>query len=223
MSVPNTIKTQKAALRKSVLNVRSLLSAAQIKSSSEAITKKLLESSEFQTSTSVSCFLSMEGEVDTDGIVRSALDSVTIPELRQPKGKTLYVPRMNGRVINMLRVYDIQDLDSLEAGKWGIREPSPTRDGSERQEALQNGGLDLIVMPGVAFDRNLARLGYGRGYYDRFINSYAEKYGEAQIPKLVGIALDEQIVESGMIPMESHDRSLHVIITPTESYTKGRV
>ncbi|QRV76392.1 5-formyltetrahydrofolate cyclo-ligase [Ceratobasidium sp. AG-Ba] len=213
MSVPNTIKTQKAALRKSVLNVRSLLSAAQIKSSSEAITKKLLESSEFQTSTSVSCFLSMEGEVDTDGIVRSALDS----------GKTLYVPRMNGRVINMLRVYDVQDLDSLEAGKWGIREPSPTRDGSERQEALQNGGLDLIVMPGVAFDRNLARLGYGRGYYDRFINSYAEKYGEAQIPKLVGIALDEQIVESGSIPMESHDRSLHVIITPTNSHAKSGV
>lgn len=43
---------------------------------------------------------------------------------------------MNGRVINMLRVYDTQDLDSLEAGKWGIREPSSTRDGTERQEGV---------------------------------------------------------------------------------------
>ncbi|KAG8704479.1 5,10-methenyltetrahydrofolate synthetase [Ceratobasidium sp. 394] len=152
----------------------------------------------------------MPGEVDTDGVVRAALNT----------GKTLYIPRMNGRVINMLRVYDMHDLEGLEAGKWGIREPSPLKDGIERQEALQKGDLDLIVMPGVAFDSNLARLGYGRGYYDRFINSYAEKYGEGRVPKLIAIALDEQVVEPGMIPMESHDRALHSVLTPTQSYGK---
>ncbi|KAG9128442.1 hypothetical protein FRC07_011199 [Ceratobasidium sp. 392] len=209
MSVPTTIKAQKAAVRKTVLNARSLLSASQIKNSSEAITKKLVESHAFQSSKSVSCFLSMAGEVDTDGIVRAVLNT----------GKTLYVPRMNGRVINMLRVYDSHDLDSLEAGKWGIREPSPLKAEVGRHEALQEGNLDLIVMPGVAFDSNLARLGYGRGYYDRFVNSYAEKYGESRIPKLVAIALDEQVVEPGMIPMESHDRTLHSVLTPTRTFS----
>ncbi|KAG8700137.1 hypothetical protein FRC09_006149 [Ceratobasidium sp. 395] len=136
--------------------------------------------------------------------------------VKSKEGKTLYVPRMNGRVINMLRLYDVHDLDGLEAGKWGIREPDPLREGIERPEALQEGNLDLTVMPGIAFDNSLARLGYGRGYYDRFINSYAEKYGESKIPRLV--ALDEQIVEPGIIPMESHDRALHSVLTPTRSY-----
>lgn len=150
----------------------------------------------------------MAGEVETDGIVRAALSA----------GKTLYVPRMNGRLIDMLRVYDLEDLDKLEAGKWGIREPGVMRDGVERQNAFQHGELDLIVMPGVAFDSNLARLGYGRGYYDRFVNMYAEKYGNERTPLLVGIALDEQIVESGAIPLEEHDRILDAVLTPTQSY-----
>ncbi|KAG8747938.1 5,10-methenyltetrahydrofolate synthetase [Ceratobasidium sp. 414] len=150
----------------------------------------------------------MPGEVDTDGIVRAVLST----------GKTLYVPRMNGRVINMLRVYDIHDLDGLEAGKWGIREPSPLKDGEERQEALQKGDLDLVVMPAIL--RGWAMVESLLGYYDRFVNSYAEKYGEGQIPKLVAIALDEQMVEPRMIPMESHDRALHSVLTPTQSYAK---
>ncbi|KAF8609255.1 5-formyltetrahydrofolate cyclo-ligase [Ceratobasidium sp. AG-I] len=208
MSIPSTTKSQKAALRKAVIHARSLLSASDVKNSSELIVKRLVESNVFQSSKSVSCFLSMAGEVDTDGIVRAALNS----------GKTLYVPRMNGRFIDMLRVYDLDDLNGLEAGKWGIREPGVMRDSSERQNAFEHGELDLIVMPGVAFDSNLARLGYGRGYYDRFINMYSEKHGSERTPTLVGVALDEQIVETGAIPMEAHDRALDAVLTPTKSY-----
>ncbi|CAE7188585.1 unnamed protein product [Rhizoctonia solani] len=211
MSIPSTIKAQKSALRKSVLQARALLSPSDVKNSSEAITKKLIDMQTFRESGAVSCFLSMTGEIDTDGIVREILRA----------GKTLYVPRMNGRVIDMLRVYDIGDLNALPSGKWGIREPEPLKDGEPRQDggyqdvtmiywdltlqlpAMQNGDLSLIVMP---------------GYYDRFVNTYVEKFGAARAPKLVGVALDAQIVSPGEIPLEEHDKILDTVVTPTHHY-----
>ncbi|KDN36174.1 hypothetical protein RSAG8_11006, partial [Rhizoctonia solani AG-8 WAC10335] len=208
MNIPSTIKAQKSALRKSVLQARTLLSPSDVKSSSESITKKLIDMQTFRESGVVSCFLSMPGEVDTDGIVREILRT----------GKTLYVPRMNGRMIDMLRVYDVGDLNALPSGKWGIREPEPSKDGEPRQDAMQNGDLGLIVMPGVAFDSKLARLGYGRGYYDRFVNAYIEKFGATRTPKLVGVAFDAQIVGPGEIPLEEHDRILDAVVTPTHRY-----
>ncbi|CUA73944.1 5-formyltetrahydrofolate cyclo-ligase [Rhizoctonia solani] len=208
MSIPSTIKAQKSALRKSVLQARGLLSPSDIKNSSEVITKKLIDMKTFRESGVVSCFLSMQGEVDTDGIIREILRA----------GKTLYVPRMNGRVIDMLRVYDVGDLNALPSGKWGIREPEPLKDGEPRQDAMQSGDLGLIVMPGVAFDSKLARLGYGRGYYDRFVNTYIEKFGATKTPKLVGVAFNPQIVPPGEIPLEEHDRILDAVVTPTHHY-----
>ncbi|CAE6433794.1 unnamed protein product [Rhizoctonia solani] len=208
MSIPSTIKAQKSALRKSVLQARALLSPTDVKTSSEAITKRLIGMQSFRESGVVSCFLSMPGEVDTDGIVREILRA----------GKTLYVPRMNGRVIDMLRVYDIGDLNALPSGKWGIREPEPLRDGEPRQDAMQSGDLGLIVMPGVAFDSKLARLGYGRGYYDRFVNTYTERFGATKTPKLIGVAFDAQIVNPGEVPLEEHDRILDAVVTPTQYY-----
>ncbi|KAJ1311133.1 hypothetical protein OPQ81_009634 [Rhizoctonia solani] len=180
MSIPSTIKAQKSALRKSVLQARSLLSSSDVKSSSESITKKLIDMQNFRESKAVSCFLSMQGEVDTDGIVREILRT----------GKTF----------------------------GGIREPEPVKDGEPRQDAIETGDLDLIVMPGVAFDSKLARLGYGKGYYDRFVNTYAAKFGEIRAPKLVGVALDAQIVSPGEIPLEEHDRILDAVVTPTHLY-----
>ncbi|KAH7344692.1 hypothetical protein B0J17DRAFT_636505 [Rhizoctonia solani] len=212
MSIPSTIKAQKSALRKSVLQARALLSPSDVKNSSESITKKLIGMQTFRESRAVSCFLSMQGEVDTDGIIREILGT----------GKTLYVPRMNGRVIDMLRVYDVEDLNALPAGKWGIREPEPMKNGEPRQDAMHSGDLDLIVMPGVAFDSKLARLGYGRGYYDRFVNTYTEKLGPVEHPNwllyLVGVALDAQIVGPGDVPLEEHDRILDAVVTPTHHY-----
>ncbi|KAG8706989.1 5,10-methenyltetrahydrofolate synthetase [Ceratobasidium sp. 423] len=143
MSIPSTIKAQKSALRKSILQARALLSPSDVKNSSESITKKLIEMQTFRESRAVSCFLSMPGEVDTDGIIREILRT----------GKTLYVPRMNGRVIDMLRVYDVGDLGALPSGKWGIREPEPIRGGEPRQDAMQSGDLDLIVMPAHQFEK----------------------------------------------------------------------
>jgi len=74
--------------------------------------------------------------------------------------------------------------------------------------------LDVIFMPGVAFDRAFARLGHGKGYYDRFINAYTSE--RAHRPLLVALALREQIVPTGQIPMSEHDIPVDVIVSPDE-------
>jgi 5-formyltetrahydrofolate cyclo-ligase len=82
----------------------------------------------------------------------------------------------------MLRIYTPQDLASVPAGTWGIREPDWEWEKGHRASALDppshptgstpaaSGLLDLILVPGVGFDNTLARIGHGKGYYDRFIS-----------------------------------------------------
>ncbi|WP_297890539.1 5-formyltetrahydrofolate cyclo-ligase, partial [Sulfurihydrogenibium sp.] len=95
---------------------------------------------------------------------------------------------------------EIKDLDSLVIGYAGIREPV----GHE----VQPEKVDLIVVPAVVYDKEGHRIGYGKGYYDRFL------------PKLrydclkVGFAYDFQVVEK--IPHQPHDFKVDVVITPTK-------
>lgn len=137
--------------------------------------------------------MSMPNEVSTAGIVRDAFN----------QRKQVYVPYVHslnpkpakGRasVLEMLQLRSIEDYESLQPDNWGI----PSLDAQtvpERMNCLggygvsgehkeQNtGGLDLIVMPGVAFDENFQRLGYGKGFYDHFLDRYMNETF-ATVPK----------------------------------------
>ncbi len=94
----------------------------------------------------------------------------------------------------------VNNLDrDIQAARFGIREPTPTCSVVPLNE------LDLALVPGVAYDRNGARLGRGYGYYDRFL---------AAFPGIkCGVAFAEQVLEA--IPMEAHDVRLDCILTPT--------
>jgi 5-formyltetrahydrofolate cyclo-ligase len=126
------------------------------------------------------------GEISTTPIVRDALD----------RGKAVYIPYLhknypkNGNgpssVMDMLKLHSLKEFESLKPDKWGI----PTLDDEtieERENSLGgcgvggpdstrkwNGGLDLILMPGMAFDLNMGRLGHGKGYYDFFLRRYQD-------------------------------------------------
>ncbi|EIW55007.1 5-formyltetrahydrofolate cyclo-ligase [Trametes versicolor FP-101664 SS1] len=208
----STLAKQKGVLRKAMRATLANLTSEEIQAQSRQITRTLLALPEFQQSRSVSCYLSMPtGEVDTSAVVAAIFDA----------GKTLYVPKMLDKergIMDFLQIFGEHDLHTLPAGQWGIREPDEVRDSARRPSGHAE-PLELIVMPGMAFDRSLSRLGYGRGFYDRFLAAYAQAgagsgRGGRQRPRLVALALREQILEAGLVPVGETDWKVDVIIGP---------
>lgn len=146
-------------------------------------TASLLAMPEYRAAKRISVYLSMPtGEINTSGIVRDAL----------AKGKKVFIPYTYNlsrpeegqpkSIMDMVELQSMKDFESLEPDKWDI--PTPTSDSISSREncfggtGISNGqttrdgedtGLDLIVMPGMAFDSNLGRLGHGKGFYDYFL------------------------------------------------------
>lgn len=180
----------------------------------------------------ISVFLSMpSAEVQTDGIVRHALESgkqVFVPYLhRSPFTSNTELP---ARVMDMVRLMDVQDYEALERDKWGIPSIDPATvherqrvlGGSDTQPSDQ-ATLDLILMPGVAFDvtpnsNEVRRLGHGRGFYDLFLERYAEKLDQLHVKGpsvlLYGLGLKEQFLSSVTeeVPVGPYDQPLHGLI-----------
>ncbi len=151
----------------------------------DKVREKLLSLPEYKRASRISVYLSMpRGEISTRAIVLDALQ----------EGKRVFVPytfamaspMANGpkSVMTMVSLESKEDYESLRPDAWGI--PTPSKGTvSERESCLgddeirsdefvrgrsSNGSLDLVVMPGVAFDRGLERLGHGKGYYDFFLH-----------------------------------------------------
>ncbi|KAJ7461716.1 5-formyltetrahydrofolate cyclo-ligase [Mycena galericulata] len=219
------LKAEKKILRKAMFLKLRDLSPAYIQDQSKALTARVLALPSFMQSTAVSCYLSMPtGEIDTFSLVREILRS----------GKTLFVPKIDttseGRM-EFFQIYDEEDLDSLPAGVWGIKEPDRLRNGRPRASGMcwpfqesaiishifssaNDVGLDMILVPGLAFDRSLSRLGHGKGYYDRFITVYAADTRPP--PLLVGLALREQLLDANAVPTGAHDWKMDHIVTGEE-------
>ncbi|KAI1079478.1 5-formyltetrahydrofolate cyclo-ligase [Whalleya microplaca] len=179
----------------------------------------------------VAVYLSMPGgEVQTDSIVRHALSS----------GKQVFVPYLHksglrpsdgpARLMDMVSLRDIEDYQSLQRDKWGI----PSVDATTVNERLRSVGeldgkrsedvsLDLILMPGVAFDvdpqtRAIRRLGHGKGFYDYFLHRYAlaasaeEKTSDGRPAVLLyALALKEQLLSPSSgesVPVGPHDQPI---------------
>lgn len=167
------------------------------------------------------------GEIQTDSIVRHAMNAgkqVFVPYLHKPSNPPPNTPKA---VMDMVHLRSLSDYESLKRDSWGI----PTIDAEtvdEREHVLTEGGcnLDLILMPGAAFDIDpqvgfIRRLGHGKGFYDYFL----KRYGESQEPRirkrwdtpgtqkiLYGLALKEQYLnpETGLsVPVGEHDIFLH--------------
>lgn len=134
---------------------------------------------------------------------RSELDIAPVMEWCWDQNIKVLVPRAN-RLDRSLILHWIESYDDLETGAWGIREPKESAEPWDRHTPI-----DLIIMPGLAFDLQGGRLGYGGGYYDRFIRSCQRSSGKEPIK--MAVAYDLQIVDQ--VPMEDHDIKIDVIIT----------
>ena len=124
--------------------------------------------------------------------------------LLRRRGFRTALPRVCG---DKLSFSVIKEEGDLQPGAFGIMEPIRDAD------SISMGEIYAICVPGLAFDREGARLGYGKGYYDRFLHSPAL----VKLPVLIGVGYDFQLADS--LPQGSHDLKLDYIVTPSRVIT----
>ncbi|KAH9297913.1 hypothetical protein KI387_029595 [Taxus chinensis] len=209
---------QKQALRSRVRRNLKALDPIQRKQQDEAVQKLVLEAPWFKSSTSLCAYISCEGlrEVDTSKIISSILhkpDSACNMQIP----KTLYVPRVEDKESNM-KLLHITSVSELIGNSMNILEPTPLDNtGHQREDVMQaDKPVDLLLLPGLAFDRSGRRLGRGGGYYDRFIKTYLELAGKRgwQPPLSVALAYSTQILDEA-IPVSALDVPVDAIVSPS--------
>ncbi|KAH8089758.1 5-formyltetrahydrofolate cyclo-ligase, partial [Filobasidium floriforme] len=171
----------KKALRKATTATLKQLDQAQVQRQSQAVREMIHKKGLLKNIRGVSCYLSMEnGELSTSGIVEDIL-SASKYLANRPSGADRHTPPAPENDMRMLRLYTRQDFEGCPRDKWGIPDAGRVRldrqEGMEevrRQDAEDVGAepLDMILVPGVAFDRGCGRVGHGKGYYDRYIQRY---------------------------------------------------
>ncbi|EGO03705.1 hypothetical protein SERLA73DRAFT_46034 [Serpula lacrymans var. lacrymans S7.3] len=210
MSILQTaLQYNKKVMRKAMTAKLRELQPSDIQTQSQAIASRITSLSVFQRCRTVSCYLSMPtGEVDTSSIVT---------DLLRVSDKSLFVPMIKSGNLTFVKLYGEDDLRSLSSGLWNIKEPTSTW---RNQELFDEDcdPLDLILVPGVAFDRSFSRLGHGKGYYDQFIASYTSESlnNSKSRPLLVALSFRQQLGAEGQVPTADHDWKMDMIVTPDE-------
>ena len=194
------IHEQKAALRKAAHANR----RAQDKKDelSRTICGKFMSLPEYDAAQTVQFYIDVRAEVRTRHDLPLALES----------GKRIIVPYcIEGEV---LELFLLEDIDELEIGMYKILEP---KESLRRlpEKCIDVGDIDLIMVPGVAFDRRGARMGHGKGYYDKLLQD-----ARPETP-LVALAFECQLFDE--VPVDEHDIYMDKIITEKAIYEgKGR-
>lgn len=184
-----SITELKSTLRSQMLERREAMEEKAVCRKSREIAESLYVLEEYLNSQTVFIYLSKGNEVRTDAMVERALR----------EGKNVFAPAVD-RNADGLRIAPIKNLDrDLVSGAFGVREPA---DHSQLMDA--RGVLDLALVPGIAFDVKGGRLGFGKGYFDRFLK------GLNGLP-ILGLAYDFQVIEE--LPQSPWDMPVHKIIT----------
>ncbi|MBF0484600.1 MAG: 5-formyltetrahydrofolate cyclo-ligase [Candidatus Omnitrophica bacterium] len=181
----------KVKLRERILNLLRSQNNKERLEKSARILRKLFNLKSFRDAKNILFFASFDGEVDTFDMMKKA----------KQLGKNIFLPRVDRSRKTMVPVL-VQCLDTdLRVGTYGIKEPRP-----EISELEKISDLDMVVVPGVAFDRKNNRLGRGGGYYDRFLRELPKEIST------IGLAFDFQIIDS--IPaLEEHDMPVLQVLT----------
>ena len=173
----------KSIIRKEVLQKRNSLSPNERKIKSELICQKVISHPKFLEAEVILVYMPIKSEVSTISIIQQAWKL----------NKIVGFPKIED---NKMQFYNANNFSQLAKGTSSILEPE-TNNLIEPSKAL-------IIMPGVAFDRNKNRIGYGKGFYDSYLTLHSQF-------DTITLAFDCQIVES--IQTESHDIIPHYLIT----------
>lgn len=184
--------TNKKMTRNTIKEMRLALNKEEVKERSEACVSKVLQFPELIEAQTVCVYMPTGNEIDTTEIIRYCKEN----------GKRLAAPRVNG---DTMEFYYFTDETDMEQGAYDIWEPTGT-------EAVED-EESLVIMPGVAFDLSCNRIGYGKGYYDRYLSAHPRM-------KKVALAYDFQIV--GRIKREVHDVRPDVVVTESRVIMKPK-
>lgn len=177
----------KNSIRHIVLSKRNALSAQEIREKSKIIHEKLFALPEFVKAKTVCLFMSFGSEVHTQEVIEYCFGH----------GKKVVIPAMAGSMGELVPA-EFLGFDKLKEVAFGIKEPHPVK-----KVPIEE--IDLVVAPGIAFDEQFNRIGFGKGYYDKFLSKFP-----SNVP-IVAIAFDFQVLLQ--IPTEAHDKKMSKIIT----------
>lgn len=176
----------KTALRNLILQQRVQESPEERSARAHTIAQTLFTLPVYQNASTVFCYCSTEFELQTDEILKAIL----------AEGKTLCVPRCEGP--GEMTARRIRTLEALRVGRFGIREPDSTA------QVIRPDAIDLCIVPCLGADTEGYRLGYGGGYYDRFL-------AQAEMHKIVLCAARHLYTQP--LPREKTDIPCHYILT----------
>lgn len=186
----------KKLLRKDILDARKSMDPVDVSVKSDSVADALFDSEFYKDSKVIMAYIDFRNEVKTERFIKQAVAD----------GKRVVIP-ISVVETRQLILSEIIDYDSeLESGAYGILEPRP-----ECIREVDPLEVDLVLVPGVAFDEKGFRIGYGAGYYDRFLERV-----RPSIPK-VALAFELQMVEDAC--PDDHDFPVEYVITENRIVT----
>lgn len=182
------INAKKKEIRKKYLAIRKNIINREEKT--KEILDRLLNDSTYQKANTIALFKSFNFEVDTNSIIDISLSN----------NKVVALPRIEQDEIVF---YKIDSKSILVKNKYKIEEPI-----SKKDNYIEKENIDLVIVPGLCFDRSGNRLGYGKGFYDRFLSGTSIR--------TIAICFDEQLLDEGLLPASNSDVKIEEIITNKE-------
>lgn len=145
---------------------------------------------EFRNAKTIGLYLSFDNEVDTFQLLK----------LLEESGKRIVVTYTESRIVVLVPVY-VNDIENdFVEGAWGYLEPKV-----DQLEPAKEEDLDFVIVPGVVFDEQRNRVGFGKGYYDKYLSKLRDDTVTA------AMAYEYQVLDS--VPVENHDVKMKIIVT----------
>lgn len=195
----NIYQEQKEALRENMKKMRDAIPEDQRKIEDAQLLDIITKTALYQEAQSILTYVSFGSEVSTRDLIDRAMKD----------GKKVYVPRVNG---DTMEFYRFEEWKELEESRLGILEPDKNpakRFPYELHISLDRAQDCVFIVPGLAFDSHCNRLGYGGGYYDKYLQGFEKRM-------TLGIAYSEQIVDR--VPVTNKDQSLDLVVTPQRAF-----
>ncbi|XP_077173806.1 5-formyltetrahydrofolate cyclo-ligase isoform X1 [Paroedura picta] len=192
------VNAAKRALRAELKRRLRALSEAEKLRQSRLLAAQVVGHSKYRTSRRIAVFLSMSDEVQTAEIIKDMFQ----------QGKECFIPlyKPGSNHMDMVKLASFGEIDLLPLTSWNIHQPAES---NGREDALSGAdGLDLILMPGLGFDKTGNRLGRGKGYYDTYLKRCTHHHKGK--PYTIALAFKEQICD--VVPASENDMKVDEIL-----------